>query len=476
MTKIWLITLVGVVLLTGCTLSHRMEHPDRLHFAPLSFELPKVERFQLANGVQVFLREDHELPLVTMSAMFDAGSIYDPPNKSGLAALHSSAVRSAGAGDRSADEVEVTLERIAADLSVSSDSYATVLDLSLQTADLQEGVGLFTDMLRRPLFAPERVELARRRMLEGIRREADSSSAVAQKTLVSALYQGHALGDMPTLESVAAVKCADLENFHRRFITPDNLWLAVSGDIDRKTLENLLTRQFDGWRGEGYQARPLEPLAVAAPPAMSLVYKEIPQTTVLMGLIGIEKNDPDLYALRVLDFILGGGSFNSRLMQEIRSKRGLAYSVYSYFKVGRRLPGLFVAGAETKNSTVAEVVGLMRQEMQNMTREPVTGEELTLAKDSLINSFVFAFDDSHEIVSQTMRLAFYGYPDDYLVGYRERLATVTAGDVLAAARRHLHPEAQTVVLVGDPERPAELAAQLGLPLKKVGSIAEDTGY
>jgi zinc protease len=447
-----------------------MEHPDKLHFAPLSFELPKVEKFQLTNGVKVFLREDHELPLVTMSAMFDAGNINDPPDKSGLAQLHSSAVRGAGAGDRSADEVEAALERMAADLSVSSETYATVLNLSLQTADLDQGVGLLTDMMRRPLFEPQRVELARRRMLESIRREADSSAVVAQKTLVSALYQGHALGAMPTLESVEAIEREDLERFHRRFIRPDNLWLAVSGDIDRKTLESLLGRLFEGWNSVSQPSPQLQPLPLEHPSSISLVRKEIPQTTVLMGQRGIEKSDPDLYALRVLDFILGGGSFNSRLMQEIRSKRGLAYSVYSYFQVGRRLPGLFVAGAETKNATVAEVVGLMRQEMENMTREPVTEEELVLAKDSLINSFVFAFDDSHEIVSQTMRLIFYGYPDDYLVRYRDRLAAVTAEDVLAAARRHLHPKTQTVVLVGDPVQPAELATQLGLPLKNIESF------
>lgn len=475
MIKWSIVTLVGLALLAGCTLTHRMEHPDKLHFAALGFELPRVERFQLANGVQVFLREDHELPLVTISAMFDAGSLNDPSGKSGLAQLHSSAVRGAGAGDRSADEVEATLERIAADLSVDSESYATILNLSLQTADLDEGMGLLTDMMRHPLFAPQRVELARRRMLEGIRREADSSSVVAQKTLISSLYQGHALGVMPTLESVEAIELEDIKGFHRRFIRPDNLWLAVSGDIDRNTLENLLGRLFEGWNSVSQPSPQLQPLPLEPPPSVSLVRKEIPQTTVLMGQRGIEKSDPDLYALRVLDFILGGGSFNSRLMQEIRTRRGLAYSVYSYFQVGRRLPGLFVAGTETKNATVVEVVGLMRQEMENMTREPVTEEELVLAKDSLINSFVFAFDDSHEIVSQTMRLAFYGYPEDYLVRYRERMAAVTAQDVLAAARRHLRPQAQTLILVGNPEQPAELAKQLGLPLIDIASFNGDAG-
>jgi zinc protease len=209
------------------------------------------------------------------------------------------------------------------------------------------------------------------------------------------------------------------------------------------------------------------PLPEPQAPALWVADKTLPQTTVLFGQMGIDKNDPDLQALQVLNFILGGGGFNSRFMREIRSNRGLAYSVYSYFRIGRRLPGLFLAGAETKNASVDEVVGLMREQMAALRETPVTAEELALAKNSLINSFVFAFEDSHEIVTRAMRLDFYHYPADYLTKYRERLAAVTADDVLAAARRHLHPEQQTVVLVGAPPRPQDIAARLGLALKEV---------
>lgn len=457
---------LGLLLLSACVAPHRAVSPQSLEFAPLSFQLPHVEQFRLANGVRVFLREDHELPLVTFTAMLNAGGVDDPAGKSGLAQLHGSAMRGAGAGDMSADEIDAALERMAANLSVGSDPYATSLGLSVQRSDLEDGLGIFCEMLRRPRFDAGRVELARRQLLESIRRQADRPPVVARKTLVSTLYHGHALGDLPTLETVAAIERQDLLAFHDRFFKPDNLWLAVSGDIDRPSLENLLARLLDGWRGNAALLPRLDPLPPPVPPALHLVPKDLPQTTVLMGSRGIDKNDPDLYALRVLDFILGGGDFNSRLMQEIRTRRGLAYSVYSYYQVGRRLPGLFIAGAETKNLSAAEVVVQMRREMDAMTREPVSQAELALAKDSLINSFVFAFADSHEVVSQTMRLVFYGYSEDYLSRYRERLAAVTADGVLAAARRHLHPEALTVVLVGDPDRPEDLAERLGLPLKQ----------
>lgn len=460
--------LLGFVLLSGCCMPHRTVHPDTLAFAPLTFELPQVDTFRLANGVRVFLREDHELPLVSVTAMLNAGSIDDPKGKSGLAQFHASALRSAGVGAMEADEVDAVLEKIAADLAVNTDTYATSVTLSLQSADFGQGLQILGDMLRHPRFDIQRVELARRRMLENIRRQNDRSASIAQKAFLSALYHGHALGRLPTSNSVTAIRLEGLKTFHRRFFHPGNLWLAVSGDIDRATLEAFLNKLLGDWKGGADQpGQNIEPLPTADAPAVWLARKDVPQTTLLMGTRGIDKDNPDLYALRILNFILGGGSFNSRMVQEIRTRRGLAYSVYSYFQVGRRLPGLFIAGAETKNASVAEVAGLMRQEMQVLTQEPVTQEELDLAKQSLINSFIFAFEDSHQIVTQTMRLSFYDYPDDYLVRYRERLAAVTVADVLAAARCYLHPEAQTLVLVGNPEQPDQLAAGLGLPLKQV---------
>jgi zinc protease len=194
------------------------------------------------------------------------------------------------------------------------------------------------------------------------------------------------------------------------------------------------------------------------------VIKDLPQTTILLGERGIDKSNPDLYALRVMNFILGGGGFNSRLMREVRSNRGLAYSVYSYFEIGRRLPGLFIAGSETQTTTVAEVVELMRAQMAEITREPVSDEELELAKESLINSFVFAFDNPHDIVTQTMRLDYYDYPPDYLEGYRDRVAAVTVQQVLSAARRYLDPETQVIVLVGELGDLSKSTEAFGLPV------------
>jgi zinc protease len=464
-----------MLLLSACGHTVRTQHPDDLTFAPLTFAPPKVEHFTLANGIRVYLREDRELPLVAVTAMLEAGAVSDPPGKNGLARLHGAALRGGGTATRTPRQVEEQLAQLAADLEATGESYATQVGLSLQSGDLATGLDILAEFLRNPRFAPERVELARQGMLEAIRREEDHPAAVAAKVLAADLYHGHVLGRRPNAKTVAAVTRSDLVAFHARFFRPDNLWLAVSGDIDRADLQALLERFFGDWTVlSAPLVQDVAPLPEPRAPALRVAAKELPQTTVLFGQRGIDKNDPELHALQVLNFILGGGGFNSRLMREIRSNRGLAYSVYSHFQIGRRLPGLFLAGAETKNTSVDEVVGLMRAQMAALRETPVTAEELALAKNSLINSFVFAFEDSHEIVTRAMRLDFYDYPADYLQRYRERLAAVTAADVQAAARRHLRLDEQTVVLVGAPSHPEDTAARLGLVLKDVEEQASST--
>ncbi len=186
-----------------------------------------------------------------------------------------------------------------------------------------------------------------------------------------------------------------------------------------------------------------------------------------MGDLGIDKNAPDLFDALVLDFILGGGGFNSRLMRQIRSDRGLAYSVYSHFQVGRRLPGLFWVGCETRADATVEVIRLIHAIIEDLRENRVSESELRLAQESLINSFVFAFDDRHAVVAREARLDFYDYPADYLRTYRDRIAAVTPEGVLAAARRRLDPQRFTIVLVGDPALFDAGMETLGMPVREI---------
>lgn len=441
--------------------------PDQVASPPLVFKVPVVETLRLPNGIRLYLKEDHELPLVEVTVMVGAGDIGDAAEKVGQGDLLAATLRSGGAGKRTPAEVDELLEQLAADFSVSMDSYATTLSLSLQSADLETGMALLAETLRRPGFATERLELARRQQLEGVRRQNDVPGAVAARALAKAVYGDHPLGRSPTEATLTAVSRDDLLQFHGRYFHPDNTWLAISGDFDRIRLLTLLLDTLGDWPTEPFAAQVIPAVTAPPRPVVLLADRDLPQTVIQFGQLGIDKSAPDLEAVRVMNYILGGGGFNSRLMREVRSNRGLAYSVHSYFQVGRRLPGPFIAQSETKSSSTIEVVQLMRQLMTEMRDQPVTDAELQLAQESLVNSFVFAFNNSHEVVTQAQRLDFYGYPADYLSGYRDRVMAVTAAKVQAAARERLQPEAMTLVLVGSAKDFAAPAASLGLPVEAI---------
>lgn len=460
-----LLLLPLLLLLVSCAPS--LPRPDQLVFPPLTLQIPTIDRIDLPNGIRLYLREDHELPLVEITAMLGAGSIADPAELTGRGGLYAAVLRSGGAGERTPEALDAEVEALAANLRVAVDSYATSIDLSLQTADLEAGLGLLTDLLRRPRFAPERLELARKQAIEGVRRQDDDPGSVAQRALMAAIYGDHPLGRTPTVASLGAIGREELLAFHRQAAHPDNLWLAISGDFDRATLLTRLEQLLGDWPRGNQPPQPLPPVTAQPRPGVLLAQKEIPQTTILLGELGVDKDAPDLHPVRVMNFILGGGGFNSRLMREIRSDRGLAYSVYSHFQVGRRLPGPFFAGAETKSSSTLEVVRLIRQQMQTLRETPVSDSELALAKESLINSFVFAFTDTHEVVTQQVRLDYYGYPADYLQRYQQQVAAVTAEQVLQAARERLDPARQTIVLVGDRNQFEAPPESLGLAVEPI---------
>ena len=459
--------LAAVFLLAGChSGAARLTDPDLFQALPLVFQFPAVERFQTANGIRVFFIEDRELPLVSISALVGGGSLADDDGKMGLGELFAATLRSGGAGAHGPDAFEDLLEAMAANLTVVTDTYATQIDLSLRREDLAKGLHVLDDLLRRPLLAEDRLDLAKKRMAEAIRRRGDFPRELARERFRRHIYQGHPLGREATEATVKRVTRVDLAAFHGRHFHPDNLWLAVSGDVGRQELGELLDQVFGSWAAAGVAPLPPPPLPQPGARALLLARRDLPQTTIIMGDLGIDKDAPDLFDALVLDFILGGGGFNSRLMRQIRSDRGLAYSVYSHFQVGRRLPGLFWVGCETRADATLEVIRLIRSIIEGLRSSPVDEAELRLAQESLINSFVFAFEDSHTVVAREARLDFYDYPEDYLRTYRDRIAAVTAPGVLAAAQRRLDPQRFTIVLVGDPGRFDAAPQTLGWPVEE----------
>lgn len=437
--------------------------PDAISLPPLQERWRLPEKMQLDNQVPLYLLTDERVPLVDVTVLLAFGRSAVPPDQSGLVELVAEGLRSGGSLKRRPQQIDEDLDALAANLRVDSGPYSIELHLSLLREDLAAGVALLAELVQQPRFDAERFAIARQQLQENIRRRADQPQGAAQYLLTRQLYGSHPLGQPPTLATLATFDLEQVRAFYQRHAGPAHLWLAVSGAVDAGELLPLVNDAFGHWQAP-VTAVPLPPLPPEAAAESLLVDRPLPQTTVLLAQRGIDKDNPDLYAVQVMNYILGGGGFNSRLMREIRSNRGLVYSVYSAFSVGRRLPGPFVAGCETRNDQVAEAVGLMRQEMERLRTETVTAAELELARESLINAFIFVFADSHQLVRRVMEQDYYGFAPDYLQRYRQRIAAVSAEDVRQVARRYLQPQRQQLILVGAAE---SLHLPPGGPLRQV---------
>ena len=423
--------------------------PRTLKFPPLKFVLPKTERAVLDNGMVVHMLGDHELPQISISALIGTGSVYEPAAKTGLAGLTGTVMRSGGTTGTSPEKLDDELEFMASSIEASIGDDSGAVSMTTLTRNLERTLQLFAQVLMEPAFREDKVELARKLTVESLRRQNDDPKAVADRELLKAVYRGTPLGRVPTFATVGAITRDDMVLFHRKYFHPNNMILSVSGDFDPKEMILLLNRVFAGWKKEPVEFPKIKTPVAEFRPEVLYVAKDVNQSVIRMGHMGIDKDNPDLYAIRVMDSILGSSGFNSRLMSEVRNAQGLAYNVESSFDIGRRYLGIFTAETETKAQTTARAIGLMEDIIAGMTKKPVTDQELTLAKDSIVNSFIFGFTSPAVVANQKARLEYYHYPAGYLDNYRDNIARVTRDDVLRVARKYLHPEALKLVVVGD---------------------------
>jgi predicted Zn-dependent peptidase len=431
----------------GCAAPMTTVDPRTMTYPSLTFNVPKTVRVVLDNGMIVHLHEDHELPLVSMTAYVRTGSIYEPAEKAGLAGLTGTVMRSGGTREYTPEQMDADLEFMASAVESGIGSDVGNVSLTSLKRNLDRTLQYFAQVLREPVFREDRITLARNSTIEALRRQNDNPKGIADRELRKALYAGHPLGRFSTIDTVKRITRDDMVAFHRTYYHPDNIILAVSGDFDREELLSRLRTLFAGWEKGGTV---LPAIADPAPirPEVLFARKDVNQSVIRMGHLGVDKNNPDIYPLRVMDYILGGG-FTSRLTTEIRSNQGLAYSVDSNFDFGRRFVGTFTAMTETKSASTAKAINLMKKIIAGMTEAPVTNQELDTAREAIINSFIFGFAKPESIVNMQVRLEYYGYPQGYLENYRDNISRVTREDVLRVARTYLHPEAMILMVVGN---------------------------
>ena len=451
--------LVGVAMLlasvtTVCAGELSLGDPRTMTFKPVEFSPPEPERVVLDNGMVLYLLEDHELPLVSITATMRTGSWLDPIDKIGLAGMTGAVMRTGGGGGLSAEQVDAELEQFAADVSIGIGRQSGSASLDVLSKDVNRGLEIFAGLIRTPAFDPARVELVKLQAIEGIRRRQDNPGSIVGREFAKMLYgAAHPSARESSLDSVTRITRDDLVTFHHNTIHPNGMSLGVTGDFKRDEMVASLRKVFGNWeKGTVPELRIGDvPEAELSRPVVRFVGKETSQTHLRVGHLSIKENDPDYVALAIANDILGGSSFRSRLFNDVRTKRGLAYSVGSRLNTGMHDQGVWLMRAETKLTSTQEVIERFVANIERIRAEPVTDAELAEAKEAYVNSFVFSFASPSAIVSRLIELEYDGLPKDFLQQLRTKVVQLTKAEVLAAAKKHLRPDRLKIVAVGSGE-------------------------
>ncbi len=427
--------------------------------------LPEYERVELDNGMVLFLTEDHEFPLVELSATIRVGNIYESVDKVGLAGMTGSVLRTGGTEAMSGDEIDELVEAKGLRLNTWIGQTSGGAYLSALTEDSDLGLELLADILRRPIFDPDKIALAKEEQKASISRRNDEPMSIVRREAPKVLYgEDHPLARHPEYDTIAAVSRDDMIAFHEEYFHPDRMYLVVIGDFVSAEMVSKIEELFGDWP-QADTPLPPDPEIPDLPRTVNVIDKEdLTQTTVLLGHKGIRNDDPNYAAIVVGNRILGGG-FGDRLFNVVRSQHGYAYSVGSRAGTGWRYPGTFMAFTMTKNATVEAATDLILAEIEKMTREPVTEEELQQAKDGILAAEVFSYDTKREVLDRLVLFEMEGYPADFLQNYQAAVQELTADQILEATAATWHPEQLTILALGNP-------AEWDGDLSKYGPINE----
>ncbi len=428
-----------------------------------AFHPQQPTKITLTNGMTIFLQEDHELPFINGFVMIRGGSRSDPAEKTGLVDLYAQAWRTSGTAKTSGDKMDDILAAKAASIETDDDAESTTLSWNSFKQDFDQVFGMATDLLLHPEFREDKLVLAKRQEATAIIRRNDDSNQIAQREALMLAYgKDNPYARVPEFATVEAVTLADLNAWHSRTVTPSNIIVGVSGDFNTAEMEAKLRAAFD--------VLPRGPKFVSAPvsfpgptPGVYFAQKsDVNQSNVWIVGLGTERSNPDYYALSVMNTMFSGG-FGSRLFQAVRTRLGLAYSVFGAYGASYDHPGVFYVSAGTKSASTVAATNAMMAQIRDLKTDSPTAIELKNAKDQLLNSWVFHFDSPDKILRQQATLAFYNYPADYIEKYRAGIEKVTAADVSRVANKYVHPSKLAILVVGND-------TQFGTPLSTLGPV------
>jgi len=456
------LVLVAAALLACPATAGRVKHPSELEFPDLTVEPLDYEELTFENGMTGFFVEDHEVPVVNITMLIPVSA--PPKEKTGLAGLTSWAIRNGGSENWPAERINEELEFVAASVEFGgggggmfrrgggvSASRAATVNVNCLTKDLDLCLEILGDLLAHPVFPEEQIELRKSTMLEDIRRENDDPRGIANREFRKLLYGDHPMAWRATLETVEGLTRDDAAWFHGQYFHPNTAIVGVSGDVTKDEIVAKLDAALADWQPATVRIEPEPEITPVYEPGVYYVEKDINQGVILIGHMGMNSLDPNRIPVSVMNFVLGGGSFTSRITQKVRTDEGLAYSAYSQYGHDAFGYGLFRASSQTKSEATGRAITLILDLIAEMHEEGPTQDEFDRAVDSYINNRVFENDSKAAVVSRLVNYKFNGRPLDTSERDLEALTNLTLEDARAAAAEYLHPDGLTILVVGNEE-------------------------
>lgn len=451
----WLSLIVLTVLLSFTirlpAIADTPKHYTELEFDSVpEIQLPEYDRYELDNGMVVYLLEDRDLPLISGTALIRTGSRFEPANKVGLASLTGSVMRSGGTENHPAGELNSILEQKAASVETGIGSTSGSASFNTLSEDMDTVFPLFAEVLRQPAFAPDKFAIAKRQQQGSIARRNDDPGDIASREFDKLIYgdtspYGRTI-EYSTLDNISR---QDVVNFYQTYVRPENIILGIVGDFDADETIERVNDAFGDW--EVNTSTP----ALEAPAAtqkftdgLFIVDRpELTQSNIRIGHIGGKFDSPDYATMSVLNGVLNG--FGGRLFNEVRSRQGLAYSVYGAWSPSYDFDGLLIAGGQTQTDNTVPFIESVIAEIKKLRNEPVTERELNDAKESILNSFVFNFQSPSQTLSRLMRYEYFDYPEDFIFEYQKKVQKTTKEDILEAAQENIQPDKLVTLVVGN---------------------------
>jgi zinc protease len=413
------------------------------------FKPQEPRRVELPNGMVIFLQEDHELPLIDGTIRIRGGAREEPAEKVGMIALYADVWRTGGTKSKTGDQLDDFLEAHAARVEASESADSTFLSWSSLKENYDQVFPVVLDLLENPEFRQDKIDLAKQQFFSLISRRNDDLDEIAGRESTKLAYGAeNPYARSAEYDTVAAITRDDLLQWHKRTIAPNNMILGIAGDFDSAAMEQKLRQAFGGM-AKGAPFVPAKITFNGPTPGIYFVKKnDVNQSSIEMVDLGIDRRNPDYYAIEVMNELFGGG-FSSRLFVSIRTKQGLAYSVGGGVGTAFDHLGITRFAMGTKSGTTAAGIEALRKEMEKLITGTVQPIEMKKAKDAILNSFIFEFDSKQKVLAERMRYEFYGFPPDFLEQFRAGIEKVTPADVDRVARKYLHPEKMAVLVVGN---------------------------